>query len=526
MKKLLIILLISLLPSLVFGATIYVDNSGCGDCADYRVVQRDCGSGTEQNYDTIQEAVDALSAAGDIINVRPGTYNETVTGTSKQVGASWESPITIQGYTGDAMPVINGGASYAFIAETLDDYYWIFDGLKFTRADISSTNYTLFTANTSYFRIQNSTIDGCWRGYNAGSVIADNITFDGGGTAVQPIAWQMIDIGGHLVQDCNITNYTGRGIWIADAGDGNKILRNKIYDSTSHAATGSAGIDIDNYGKANQSDSNIVEDNFISNWGNNGIQFENCTNSIMRGNWSYQNDYGFCVIDYDAYRGNNTNNILHSNISVESLDGGIRIIEAYGTKIYNNTIYNNTTSHGCITLKGTTYPCNNTDIRNNTMYQPAASDACLWFPEGTPTGITCDYNIYYNASQTDVIYDEDSAAWYTLAEWVAATAYDDNSIQDNPDFTTVGSDFTLTSVSPAIGAGADLGNGLYYGLDPTSTWTGNVKPVNQDDYGDWEIGAFVYIIAGPTGGPGTIVGGGSGSIAGGGSGTIVGTTPE
>ena len=63
----------------------------------------------------------------------------------------------------------------------------------------------------------------------------------------------------------------------------------------------------------------------------------------------------------------------------------------------------------------------------------------------------------------------------------------------DPLFTAFGDDdFTLSSISPAKGGGVDLGNGLLYGLDPTSTWPDNVKPLDQDLYGDWEIGAFIY----------------------------------
>jgi len=63
------------IASNLWAATIYVDNSGCGDCADYRVTERDCGSGSETVYDTIQEAITNCSV-GDTIYMRAGTYTE------------------------------------------------------------------------------------------------------------------------------------------------------------------------------------------------------------------------------------------------------------------------------------------------------------------------------------------------------------------------------------------------------------------------------------------------------------------
>jgi len=53
--------------------------------------------------------------------------------------------------------------------------------------------------------------------------------------------------------------------------------------------------------------------------------------------------------------------------------------------------------------------------------------------------------------------------------------------------------YTLNAGSPAVDNGSDLGDGLYYGLDPSSSWPDSVTEVDQDDYGvGWEIGAYIY----------------------------------
>jgi len=73
----LILILICLIPSLAFGANIYVD-SICAAGAAYDQTTRTQGGGSDVSYQTIQAAVTAMSG-GDDIYVRGGTYNETVT---------------------------------------------------------------------------------------------------------------------------------------------------------------------------------------------------------------------------------------------------------------------------------------------------------------------------------------------------------------------------------------------------------------------------------------------------------------
>jgi hypothetical protein len=53
-------------------------------------------------------------------------------------------------------------------------------------------------------------------------------------------------------------------------------------------------------------------------------------------------------------------------------------------------------------------------------------------------------------------------------------------------------DFTLTPNSPAVNKGVHLGAEYRMGLSPRSSWPDRVLTLNQDNYGPWEIGAFVY----------------------------------
>lgn len=57
------------------------------------------------------------------------------------------------------------------------------------------------------------------------------------------------------------------------------------------------------------------------------------------------------------------------------------------------------------------------------------------------------------------------------------------SITSDPKLAAEFTNFRLQACSPCIGAGTDLGSGADY-LDPDG--------INQDNYGDWEMGAYVY----------------------------------
>jgi len=191
----------------------------------------------------------------------------------------------------------------------------------------------------------------------------------------------------------------------------------------------------------------------------------------------------------------------YSPFNIQESDEGEVIDDV---KIYNN-VFNHTSADGDQAIRLT--DVTNALVKNNIIVNYGNDDDCYYQLNGTTTGFVTDYNLVYDPN-------------------ISACESANDIFGEDPLFTLPGSlDFTLQTGSPAIGAGADLGNSLLYGLDPTSTWTDNVKPLDQDDYGDWEIGAYVYIEAGPVGGPGTIAGGGSGTIAGGGTGTIEGTEP-
>lgn len=488
-----------LLPLGAGAANVYVD-ADCGNITAYVPATKACTGGSDRSYTTVQGAVSYVSA-GDTIHVRAGTYSENVSLNSANKGTDWTTgAITIQKYSGDVTPVINGGTGIAFKCEVAGSWYWIIDGLKFTRTDINDTD-TLYigvypTAGNRFFKVQNCAIDGKFRSYQAGDITVDTCAFDGrskeGNVAIE---FQPMDYGGpNYIIDNTVQNYSERGIWVNE-GDYSEILRNTVTNC-------GFCINIDNYGRPTQSLGNKVNNNIVSLCGTagatGGIEFENAKDSEIKGNLVYDSQWGIFVLDYAAYAGGDSNNLIANNIVYNTDQAGIRVDSAVGTHVYNNTVYNNTgVTAGYwagISLTASYHAPESVDIRNNIVYQPSVNDACLWLPAaGIPTGLVLDYNLYYNASQTDVIYNGANSTWYTLAEWQAATTYDDNSIQDNPDFTNlVTYDFTLQSDSPAKDCGNGTNNCAIAAV--TTDYAGTARPQGAGyDIGAMEYGATTLI---------------------------------
>ena len=114
----------------------------------------------------------------------------------------------------------------------------------------------------------------------------------------------------------------------------------------------------------------------------------------------------------------------------------------------------------------------------------------IYFPSGNfPEQM--DHNLYYNnnrfASGNATIYSN-------LSDFKTASNLDQNSQVADPKFKDAANhDFTLLSGSPAIDAGENLGTEYELAVDPFSSWTGDVRLLNQNDYGEgWEIGPYVY----------------------------------
>jgi hypothetical protein len=104
----------------VEATTYYVDSIIMAtSCNDYDPSRRVCSGGSATAFQTLQDGINNL-VAGDILEVRSGTYEEQITDVSwPNAGTSWNNPIIIRGYSNDPRPVIRPGPHYG--------HTWLFD---------------------------------------------------------------------------------------------------------------------------------------------------------------------------------------------------------------------------------------------------------------------------------------------------------------------------------------------------------------------------------------------------------------
>jgi hypothetical protein len=164
------------------------------------------------------------------------------------------------------------------------------------------------------------------------------------------------------------------------------------------------------------------------------------------------------VIRYNVFKGSMVWGVLadgdYLKIYNNSAYGVYRFVEIQGntgTEIYNNISANPTEPWGFVMCSGA---CNNTVIKNN---------------------VTTLANVYWNTCSNCTI--------------------SNNLLNTNPKFInpipSTWVDFDLAPDSPCINTGFNLGSAHVNGLSPDDTsWPPSI--VNQNNYGGWEIGAFVF----------------------------------
>jgi hypothetical protein len=226
--------------------------------------------------------------------------------------------------------------------------------------------------------------------------------------------------------------------------------------------------------------SNISKYNNIYNNFDTGLNLEHAT---------YQQAYG---------------NVVHDSAVAEGIRVGdmTHISQASYNLIYNNTVYGTTIGiHVTGSSTGDANACRGNILKNNisvgsSLHNFVAEHGC------ENDGTMGSGNVYlyngFGAAEAYFIGWGTGTFYATYAAWEAATgncrsAGCSHSVQSDPQFqNAAGGNFTLSSTSPAINAGANLGSTYEMGLDPRSSlpWT----LVNQNLYGNWDVGAFVYVL--------------------------------
>lgn len=251
----------------VFAVTRYVAKTGSDSntCAQSTVV------GTAKL--TIAAGL-ACMAAGDILQIRAGTYDEIIKTSSQTIAAGTaSSPVTIQGYPGDAKPIIMPTGSPYAVVEMLGSThkYIVFDGIIFDATNV--TNYSVNAGGTAGY---NTWINCEMRNSDRSSILVgkdsnfnkfiNNYIHNGGSalTGASCCGYGIYVQGSdNLIEGNIVTEHTGYGIHnysgFTNGTHRNKIRKNHVYgNTTDSAASGSAGILIGS-GDGNVAEYNLVE---------------------------------------------------------------------------------------------------------------------------------------------------------------------------------------------------------------------------------------------------------------------------
>ncbi len=250
---------------------------------------------------------------------------------------------------------------------------------------------------------------------------------------------------------------------------------------------------------------NIVRENYFNNSKYTAIQTPG-TNAIIKNN--YINNYfmGVRIGNGGAKVYGNVFNLSSGKPTVEpyatrwiaTMLSGTRITKS--VNMYDNTFYMSSNDHLYGIAAQSSASANNIQLKNN-IVQITRNDVSiypLYIEDTDNTGNLpiSEYNNFYGAHSNRVRIEETPGSWVTYnstdqTAW--RNAGHTGALFTNPNFTNPSAgDLTLKSTSSAIDKGADLGSPYNLGLNSASTWPNNVSTLNQNDYGNWEIGAYVH----------------------------------
>lgn len=160
-----------------------------------------------------------------------------------------------------------------------------------------------------------------------------------------------------------------------------------------------------------------------------------------------------------------------------------------GNRFYNNTCYNNglAGAQGAgIYIDGGSADTGN--IFENNIITAGLNTTFTYVMAGA-TSNTLDDNLYFGGTPTPFTWN---GTVYNVANYLGASRQDAHSVFADPLFASPSTnDFSLSSNSPAISAGANLGYAYQLDLAPGSVWPFTVKTANQTTSGAWDIGAYV-----------------------------------
>ena len=294
------------------------------------------------------------------------------------------------------------------------------------------------------------------------------------------------------------------------------FYRNTVYQNDYGAAGGSGyygPVGIVSGASANWAtfmpSNNTIRENYIHTTKYAAIQTPGA-NTIIKNNYIKNCTMGVIIANTEAKVYNNIFELTTGKPTVEpyasrwigTMLSGIRVSHTPKTNslIYNNTFYISSSNHLYGIAVQADADVTGTIIKNNIIHTARDNSAVypLYIEDYDNSGNlpTVQNNLLYGAHSNRVRIEETPGTWKTYSSldqalWQSAGHL--NALFADPLFTNpAAGNLTLQSISPAIDKGANLGSLYNQGLNSLSTWPNNVHTLDQNSYGSWEIGAYVY----------------------------------
>jgi len=439
---------------------------------------------------TIQKAANTVKA-GDSVQVRGGTYNEIVT--MKTSGNASAGYITFQNYPGES-PIVDGtglavgGQTGLFSLEGTFNYIVIqgFEIRNYSSSargkvpvgiDFEGAGGNIEILNNHIHNIA-QTLSSC----NAANALA--IALYG---AQAPASINNVTLYGNEI-DHNTTgcsenvSFDGNVQYFVEANnlvhDGDNIgLDNIGFEGVSPNASYDQARDGWVFQNTIYNISSTTNPVYHNQVGADGYYCDGCTRVIVERNLIHDSDLSEMASEhsghtssYVIFRNNIIYNSLYVGLSIggysKSVGGSDHIV------IVNNSLWNDGT-HGSSGLGEfqIQYHATNNTIANNIFddYTLASKYLLYDFTTSVPNPATLDFNVYYDtAGAAGALFDWQSKSLTGFSAYRTASAQDAHSQFADPlyvNVTTPPYNFDLSSGSPAINAGANLGVNVVGVLD-------------------------------------------------------------
>ena len=413
------------------GGDASIPNSGvCGEAFDDSDVFLDADE-WDSNVNTRNQKI----GPGDTLVIMDDTAFATLL--TVQVDGVAGHPITIKG-DNDATAEFNACTTHCI--DLTDREYINFEDLKITGAGDSG--------------IRRTDSGGSWAGLAQAHINVENVNISGCTDNGVYLEGDYLSVTDSIFDD-NGDASAYHHIYLI--GDNMTIAGNKAINSA-------AGCGLRFYGSEIE-----VSHNWVAGNDKRPICVQLDTDGLTHQNWKILSNIIISAKDdYFIIFTNDVNSSVYSDID-----------------LFGNVFYNTTANADGLYITDMT----NFTYKNNVM---TIDDYAFGFiNDADATGAVVTYNMYQNVNQ-----------WYygtsgnrTWAEWTGDGFDATGSVEDDdPEFTTAGTDFTPDPDSPLRDAGVDLGTGSdYLALDTDSNVVGdwpNPTTTNQDDDTTWEIGAY------------------------------------